>query len=141
MKNNSLLLTLFLLLIFSCSSSSDKVIEANNCELLFQKLHNQQKISNKNLGVDKHLDSLLLEVSIGEEIMNSKCYNLLDEVEFETYEFGEVDGMILYKNLVCNLGFILTNYRNWAFGRAQDTVLDENKHCSIGEEFFLSNKN
>ena len=134
-------LSIILIFFICCGPLESDILKANKCESLFESLYNQQQISNKNLGVDRHLDSLLLEVSIGEEIMNSECYSLLEEVEFNTYEFSELDGMILYKNLVCNLGFTLTNYRNWAFGRAQDTSLDENKHCPLGEDFYNNNKN
>ena len=131
---------LFFLFIFNCSFADNVPKEVVFCESLFQKLYDQQQISEENeYSLDKHLDSLLVEVSIGEEIMNSQCFDLFRDFEFETYGFIEVDDMTLYKNLVCNLGFELANYRNFAFGRDLDAFLDQNKHCPIGEEFYKSN--
>lgn len=125
----------------SCTSFDTQVAEVENCEFLFQKLYDQQQSSKaNNYSLDRHLESLLVEVSIGEEIMNSECFELFKDFEFETYGFTEHDEMSLYKNLICNLGFELANYQNYAFGRALDVVLDENKHCPIGEEFYQKNK-
>lgn len=135
MKKCVLLILLSFLLI-SCGPSESEKIQAQKCESLFENLYEQQRTSSDLLFQPQgHLSSLVIEVSIAEDIKSNNCYELLKDVDFGTYGFKGLDGDSLYKSLICELGYNVAWYRDYSSGEVDDLTVPS-KHCPLGEYFY-----
>ena len=119
-----------------CGPTESEKALAQKCENLFEKLYNQQEISSGLLfQAREHLTSLVVEVSIGEDIKTNNCYELLKDVEFGTYGFKGLDADSLYRSLICELGYNVAWYRDFSSGEVDDLTVPS-KHCPLGEYFY-----
>lgn len=130
------LFTLLTVLFIYCGPSESEKIQAQECESLFENLYNQQQTSSNLLFQPQgHLSSLVIEVSIAEDIKSNNCYELLKDVDFGTYGFKGLDGDSLYKSLICELGYNVAWYRDYSSGEVDDLTVPS-KHCPLGEYFY-----
>ena len=142
---NSRIFIIFVLISFSlisCGPSEEQEIQSAKCESLFQNLYEQEKFSYDSLfNVEVHMSSLVIEVSISEDIEKSGCYDLLEDVEYATHGFGGLDSESLYRSRICELGYNLAWYRDYSNGREVDDLLIPEIHCPLGESFYQDVRN
>ena len=144
MKINSRIFLFILIAIslISCGPSEEQQIQGAKCESLFENLYEQEKFSYDSLfNVEVHMSSLVMEVSISENIEKSGCYDLLQDVNFATYGFGGLDSESLYRSRICELGYNLAWYRDYSNGREADDLLIPEIHCPLGESFYQDVRN
>jgi len=139
LKINSRIFLFILIAIslISCGPSEEQQTQGAKCESLFENLYEQEKFSYDSLlNVEVHMSSLVMEVSISENIEKSGCYDLLQDVKYATYGFGGLDSESLYRSRICELGYNLAWYRDYSNGREADDLLTPDIHCPLGESFY-----